>query len=80
MKDIMAAHLKGDYPQLLFSAHLICPDLLLNEIIHFAPSLACTYSKKGVVALVEISQAADSLCYAMLWLEPLHFLACSVWW
>lgn len=64
MKDIMAAHLKGDYPQLLLSAHLICPDLLLNEIIHFAPSLACTYSKKGVVALVGISQAADGASHS----------------
>lgn len=76
MKDIKALQLKEDYPQLLLSVHLICPDLLLNEIMHFAASSACTYSKKRVVAAAALNADGAAL-YSTGWLQPAR-LALSI--
>lgn len=50
MKDILTRRWKGDYPQLFLSAHLSCPDLLLNQLIHSAVSSVHTYTKSSSVA------------------------------
>lgn len=51
MKGILALQWKGDYLQLFLSALLSRPDLLSNQIIHFAASMAYTYSMESISSL-----------------------------